>query len=164
MTGPTWKALYWKISVCVGGAGRAGARWARLRAMEPDGPTRQPDAGERRGLLGGVVGSLESGRNYMSLGCEGRGGVCGAVHHARRPAAHSLIQVACAGLRCTARLMFARRAPALSDERQTTSLPHLLNWLGGYLYICHLFTLSPRFSLLIDPYQSKLAETDWKSF
>lgn len=81
-----------------------------------------------------------------------------------RAAVHSLIHLACGGLRCRARLMFGRQVSALSDENATTSLPHLFNWLEGYLYICHHFTLSPLLGLLIDPYHSKLAKTDSKSF
>ncbi|MPC41718.1 hypothetical protein E2C01_035319 [Portunus trituberculatus] len=46
---------------------------------------------------GAGLGPCESGHNYKSPGCEGRGGVCGAVHHVCREAAHSLIQVACGG-------------------------------------------------------------------
>lgn len=44
---------------------------------------------------GAGSGPCESGRNYKSPGCEGRGGVCGAVHHVCRAAAHSLIHLAC---------------------------------------------------------------------
>ena len=43
-----------------------------------------PTQGNDVACSGAGLGPCESGRNYKSPGCEGRGGVCGAVHHVYR--------------------------------------------------------------------------------